>query len=77
MKEATKVSLEIPYFQEIVNRLKQFGRIDEFGNRHLGHWTYRIEDGGMTQVVVNSDIGIAYYRVGNNEVEGHYLKEHA
>lgn len=77
MKETTKVSLEIPYFQEIVNRLKQFGRIDEFGNRHLGHWTYRIEDGGMTQVVVNSDIGIAYYRVGNNEVEGHYLKEHA
>ena len=71
----SNITMEVSSFQTIVNRLKSFGRIDEFGNRHLGHWTYRIEDGGMTQVIVNSNIGILYYRVGNNEVQGYYLND--
>ena len=76
MSEKTnKITMDSKTFQEIVNRLKQYGKLDDWGNRHLGHWTYRIEDGGMTQVVVNSDIGFAYVQEMNNEVVGYSLRE--
>ena len=72
---ANKITMESQAFQEIVNRVRRFGRVDEYGNFHLGHWTYRIEDGGMTDVVVNPHIGMMYSRSGNNEVEGQHIKE--
>ena len=68
-----KITMETESFLAIVNRVKSYGRVDEFGTYHLGHWEYRIEDGGMTQVIVNTSVGMAYYRSCNKEVEGQFL----
>ncbi len=66
--------MELEVFNEIVNRLETMGRLDENGYRCLGHWTYRVEDGGYTQVIVNTAIGVSYYRHWDNtvEVKHHY-----
>lgn len=68
-----KITMENKSFQAIADRVKNNGRLDDFGNRHLGHWSYRVEDGGYTEVIVNTDIGVAYYRNWKNEITGEYL----
>lgn len=73
----SEVTMENKSFQAIVDRVKSFGRVDEFGTYHLGHWSYRVEDGGMTQVITNTDIGIAYYRDWKNNIEGKNLGAYA
>lgn len=72
--EEHKPTIEKASFQAIANRLKTFGKLDQFGDRHMGHWTYRVEDGGMTQVIVNTDIGIAYYHYWDGRIEGKFLR---
>ena len=74
---AKKITMENASFQAIVDRVRNQGRTDEFGTYHLGHWAYRIEDGGMTDVIINTDIGIAYYRSWDNRIEGKHLMAYA
>ena len=70
----SEITMENKSFQAIVDRLKHHGRADEWGTYHLGHWSYRVEDGGMTEVIVNTDIGIAYYRDWKNNIKGKNLE---
>lgn len=72
-----KPTIENASFQAIATRLKAFGRLDSFGALHMGHWEYRVEDGGMTQVIVNTDIGIAYYHYWDGRIEGKFLRVEA
>ena len=64
----SEITMENKSFQAIADRVKNSGRADEYGTRHLGHWSYRVEDGGYTEVIVNTDIGVAYYRNWKNEI---------
>ena len=69
----SEITMENKSFQAIVDRVKNGGRLDEYGTRHLGHWSYRIEDGGYTEVIINTSVGVAYYRNWKNEITGKYL----
>ena len=73
----SEITMENKSFQAIADRVQNHGRVDEWGTWHLGHWTYRVTDGGMTQIITNSDIGIAYHRNWKNEITGEVLGAHA
>ena len=64
--------MEVEVFNNIVSRIKNLGRVDENGYLSLGHWTYRVEDGGYTSVIVNTEIGVSYYRYWDNRIEIQY-----